>query len=133
MTGPNTSDTHHRRLDDGIAPRRSFARLGVVERQSSPTDDDDARLRFARTMAGPRLGLNLSAMHGDEVRKQVAEVAKALYRRTDQLAVLLARAITRRSGSSPLMFGYRRRGGAADGVHAAQHRLLCRVMGGCVQ
>jgi hypothetical protein len=29
-------------IDDGFAPRRSFARLGVVERQSSPADDDDA-------------------------------------------------------------------------------------------
>jgi hypothetical protein len=31
-------------VDDGIAPRRSFARLGVVERQSSPRDNDDVRL-----------------------------------------------------------------------------------------
>jgi hypothetical protein len=38
-------------IDDGIAPRRSFVRLGVVERQSSPTGDDDARPRFARTTA----------------------------------------------------------------------------------
>jgi hypothetical protein len=45
-------------------------------------------------MAWPRLGLNLSAMPGDEVQKRVAEVAKALYQRTDELAVLLARAIT---------------------------------------
>ena len=82
-------------IDDEIAPRRSFARLGVVERQSSPTDDDDARLCFARTIAWPRPGLNLSAIQGDEVQKQVAEVAKALYQRTDELAVLLARAITR--------------------------------------
>jgi hypothetical protein len=35
--------------------------------------------------------LKLSAMQGDEVQKQVAEVAKALYQRTDELAVLLAR------------------------------------------
>ena len=33
-------------------------------------------------------------MQGDEVQKQVAEVAKALYQRTDELAVLIARAIT---------------------------------------
>ena len=46
-------------------------------------------------MAWPRLGPNLSAMQGDEVQKQVAEVAKALNQRTDELAVLLARAITR--------------------------------------
>ena len=57
-------------------------------------DDDDVRLCFAGTMAWPKLGLNLSAMPGDEVQKQVAEVAKALYQRTDELAVLLARAIT---------------------------------------
>jgi hypothetical protein len=34
---------------------------------------------------------NLSAMQSDEVQKQFAEVAKALYQRTDELAVLLAR------------------------------------------
>jgi len=45
-------------------------------------------------MAWPRFGLDLSAMPGDEVQKRVAEVAKALYQRTDELAVLLARAIT---------------------------------------
>jgi hypothetical protein len=39
-------------------------------------------------------------------------VAKALYRRTDEPAVLLARAITRHSWSSPLMFGWRRWGAA---------------------
>jgi hypothetical protein len=37
-------------------------------------------------------------------QKQVAEVAKALCRRTDELAVLLARAIPRRSWSSALMW-----------------------------
>jgi hypothetical protein len=51
-------------------------------------------------------------MQGDEVQKQVAEVAKALYQRTDELAVLRARAITRHLWSSPLMFGCRRRGAA---------------------
>jgi hypothetical protein len=52
-------------------------------------------------------------MQGDEVQKQVAEVAKALYQRTNELTVLLARAITRHSWPSPLMFG-RRSGGAAS-------------------
>jgi hypothetical protein len=47
-------------------------------------------------------------MQGDEVQKQVAEATKALYQRTDEPAVLLARAIIRRSWSSPLMFGCRR-------------------------
>jgi hypothetical protein len=37
-------------------------------------------------------------MQGDEVQKQVAEVANALYQRTDEPAVLLARAITRMRG-----------------------------------
>jgi hypothetical protein len=32
-------------------------------------------------------------MPGDRVQKQVAEVAKALYQRADELAVLLARVI----------------------------------------
>jgi hypothetical protein len=66
-------------------------------------------------------------MQGDEVQKQVAEVAKALYQRTDELAVLLARAITGRSWSSPLMFGCRRRGAAADRVHPERHRRVFRV------
>jgi hypothetical protein len=43
-----------------------------VERHSSPTDHDDARLR-----------------------------SRAFYQRTDELAVLLARAITRGSWSAP--------------------------------
>jgi hypothetical protein len=52
-----------------------------------------------------------------------------LYQRTDELAVLLDLAITRRSWSSPLMFGCRRRGAALDGVHAEQHRYVFRVDG----
>jgi hypothetical protein len=40
----------------------------------------------------------------------------SVYQRTDELAILLARAITRRSWSSPLMFGCRRRGAAPDRV-----------------
>ena len=44
-------------------------------------------------------------MQGDEVQKRAAEVAKAFYQRADELAVLLARAITRHSWSSPRMFG----------------------------
>jgi hypothetical protein len=68
---------------NGIAPRRGFVRLGVVERRSWPIDDDDARLCFAQAMAWPRLGLDLSAVPGDEVQKRVAELAKALYQRTN--------------------------------------------------
>jgi len=93
------------------------------------TDDDDVRRCFAWTMAWPRLGLSLSAMQGDEVPKQVAEVAKALCQRTDELAVLLARAITRRSWSSPRMLGCRCRGAAPDRVKADQHRRVFRVDG----
>jgi hypothetical protein len=78
-------------------------------------------------MAWPRLEANLSAMQGDEVQKRVAEVAKAFYQRADDLAVLLARAITYRSWWSPLMFGCRRRGAALDRVHAEQHRRVFRV------
>jgi hypothetical protein len=52
-----------------------------------------------------------------------------LYQRTDELAVLLDLAITRRSWWSPLMFGCRRRGAAADRVHAEQHRRVFRVDG----
>ena len=78
-------------------------------------------------MAEAWLNLYLSAMQGDEVQTQGAEVAKALYQRTDELAVLLARAITRQSWSSP--FGCRRRGAAPDRVHAEQHRRVFRVDG----
>jgi hypothetical protein len=63
------------------------------------------------------------------VQKQVAEVAKALYQRIDDLAVLLARAITGRSWSSPLMLGCRRGGAALDRVSAEQHRRVFRVDG----
>ena len=80
-------------------------------------------------MVWPRLGLNLSAMQGDEVQKQVAEVAKAFYQRADELAVLLARAITRQSWSSPLMLGCRCGCAALDRVHAEQHRRVFRVDG----
>jgi hypothetical protein len=68
-------------------------------------------------------------MPGDEVQKRVAEVAKALYQRTDELAVLLVRAITRRSWSSRLIFGCRRRGAAPVRVHAEQRRRVSGVAG----
>jgi hypothetical protein len=68
-------------------------------------------------------------MQGDEVPKQVAEVAKALYPRTDEPAVLIVRAITGRSWSSPLMFGCRRRDAAPDRVNAAQRRSVFGVDG----
>jgi len=68
-------------------------------------------------------------MQGDEVQKQVAEVAKAFYQRADELAVLLARAITRQSWSSPLMLGCRCGCAALDRVHAEQHRRVFRVDG----
>jgi len=56
-------------------------------------------------------------------------VAKALCQRTDELAVLLARAITGRSWWSPLMLGCRRGGAAPARVHAAQRRRVFRVDG----
>ena len=68
-------------------------------------------------------------MQGDEVQKQVAEVAKAFYQRADELAVLLARAITRQPWSSPLMVGCRRGGAAPDRVQAEQHRRVFGVDG----
>ena len=75
----------------------------------------------------------LSAMQGDDVQNRVAEVAKALYPRPDETAVLIARAITRHSWSSPLMFGCRHRGAAPDRVNAEQRRSVFGVMGGCLQ
>ena len=41
------------------------------------------------------VALNLLRMHGEVVQQQVGEIAEALYRRTDELAPVLARAITR--------------------------------------
>src|SRR6476646_4924453 len=75
---------------------------------------------------GRGLGLVFRPCKGTRCRNQVAEVAKALYQRTDDLVVLLARAITRDSWSSPLMLGGRRRGAALDRVHAEQHRRVFR-------
>jgi hypothetical protein len=42
-------------------------------------------------MASPRLGLNFRPCKATRYQKQIAEVAKALYQRTDELAALLAR------------------------------------------
>jgi len=47
------------------------------------------------------------------VEEQVAEVAKGFYQRAYELAVLLARAVTGRWWSSPLMFGCRCRRAAS--------------------
>jgi len=68
-------------------------------------------------------------MQDDEVQEQVAGVAKALYPRTDGLAVLQARAITHHSWSPGLMFSYQHRRTAQDGVHAAQLRSVFGVDG----
>ena len=51
----------------------------------------------------------------------------ALSAHTAELAVLLARAITRDLWLSPLMFAGRRRGAALDRVHAEQRRRVFRV------
>ena len=77
----------------------------------------------------PGLGLIFRPCKATRSMKQVAEVVKALDQRTDELAVPLARAITRHSWSSPLMFGCWCQGAAADWVHAAQHPRVFRVDG----
>ena len=56
-------------------------------------------------------------------------MAKALDQRTDELAVLRARAITPHAWSSPLMFGGRARRRTLDDVRAEQHRCVLRVDG----
>jgi hypothetical protein len=38
---------------------------------------------------------SLTRMHSHVVQQQITEIAEALYRRTDELAPVLARAITR--------------------------------------
>jgi DNA-binding PucR family transcriptional regulator len=52
--------------------------------------------------------LNLPHMHGDVVQQQVAEIAEALYERTDELSLALGHAITREVGlyhaSAPVPF-----------------------------
>ena len=72
-------------------------------------------------------------MPGDEVQTQGAELAKALYQRTDELAVLLARASTYRSWSSPLMFGCRRRGAASIACTLSSIDVYSEWMDGCLQ
>ena len=72
-------------------------------------------------------------MQGDEVQKQVAEVAKALYQRIDELAVLLAGAITGRSWSSPLLFGCRRGGAASMACTLSSIDVCSAWTGGCLQ
>jgi hypothetical protein len=72
-------------------------------------------------------------MHGDEVQKRVAEVAKAFYQRADDLAVLLARAITGRSWSWPLMFGCRSGGAAPMACTLSSIDVYSAWMGGCLQ
>jgi len=61
-------------------------------------------------------------------------VAKALYQHTDELVVLIARAITRRWWSAPLMLGSRRRG-AASRSRARERSTANRAddVGGCLQ
>jgi hypothetical protein len=56
-----------------------------------------------------------------------------LYQRTDELAVLLARAMTRHSWSSPLMFGCRRRDAAQIVCTLSSIDVCSAWMGGCLQ
>jgi hypothetical protein len=67
------------------------------------------------------------------VQKQVAEVAKALYRCADELAVLLARAVTGRWWSSPLMLGCRRGGAASMACTLSSVDVYSAWMGGRLQ
>ena len=85
-----------------------------MERQSSPADDDDASsFRADDGMAEAwAQSFGHAPCTATRWQKQVAEVAKALYQRSDELAVLLARAITRRRDRRRMFGG--RRGGAAQ-------------------
>jgi hypothetical protein len=56
-----------------------------------------------------------------------------LYQRTDELAVLLDLAITRRSWWSPLMFGCRRRGAPRIACTLSSIDMCSAWMGGCLQ
>jgi hypothetical protein len=56
-----------------------------------------------------------------------------LYQRTDELAVLLDLAITRRSWWSPLMFGCRRRGAASMACTPSSINVYSAWMDGCLQ
>jgi hypothetical protein len=78
-------------------------------------------------------GAESSAMQGDEVQKQVAEVAKALVQRSDELAVLRARAIIRRAWSSPLMLGCRRGAPPQITCTLSSVDVYSAWMGGCLQ
>ena len=63
--------------------------------RSSRAHNDDAILRRQGTVAAPFFRLTVPRMQADVIQKQVAEVAETLYGRTDELAAVLAHAITR--------------------------------------
>jgi hypothetical protein len=92
------------------------------------------RVLVSRASGMAKAWVHFSAMQSDEVEKHVAEVAQALHQRADELAVLLACAVARRSLSSPLMFGCPRRGAAPDRAHAERSRVnRADDVGGCLQ
>jgi hypothetical protein len=64
-------------------------------RLATPDNKSAGHLRLVRTTAGGRSARNVPSMKSDIVLHQVADVADAVYRRTDEVSILLARAITR--------------------------------------
>jgi len=62
---------------------------------ATPDNNNAGHLRLLRTTAGGRWAPNVPSMKVDIVLQQVADVADAVYRRTDEVSILLARAITR--------------------------------------
>jgi hypothetical protein len=77
--------------------------------RSSRTHNDDAILRRPGTMASSPFRLTVPRMQGDVAAKQVAEVAETLSGRSDELANVLAHAITREvwlyKSTTPVPFG----------------------------
>jgi hypothetical protein len=77
--------------------------LGCDEAQRAAiplaADKRPGRLRLLKTIAGDAVALIVRCMKSDQktelVPQQVADIAKAVYGRTDEVSILIARAITR--------------------------------------
>jgi hypothetical protein len=82
---------------------------------------------------GPGLGLIFMPCEATRCRNRSLKWRKAHYRRTDEVAVLLARAITCHSWSSPLMLGYGPEALPRSRARRAIDAKSADDIGGCLQ
>ena len=64
-------------------------------RLAAPRNNSAGHLRLLRTTAGRRSAPNVPSMKSDSLLHQVADVADTVYRRADEVSIVLARAIRR--------------------------------------